>query len=189
MSSGLAPGTGGAARTRTGGGPSSWAPAWTGPESGMPPHAAAARLSATRAPASRAGPVSRPGLGIRAAQRRDRWAGRRRGQVGRADPLVRRADLAGRARAQLDRGLRDEPARLPRQGEPEHRALAGLAVGLQPAAVQPRVLEGDGQTESGPPAGAGARRVGSPEPVEHQLRLAVAQADTPVLHRDGDGCG
>src|SRR5262245_144848 len=60
----------------------------------------------------------------------------------------------------------------PRQGQPEYRALAPLAPGLQPAAVQPCVLERDGQAQAGAAGGAGPRRVRPPEPVEDLLLLA-----------------
>src|SRR5271166_5679354 len=115
--------------------------------------------------------------------RRARASHRRPGPVlaTRAHP----ADLAGgvRARAQaggdlgLVRAERQRRARewlpgYPRQGQPEHRALAGFAPGLQPAAVQPRVLERDGQAQAGTAAGAGPGRVGPPEPVEDLLFLA-----------------
>ena len=73
-----------------------------------------------------------------------------------------------------------------RQGQPEARALPRLAPGLQPAVVQPRVLERDRQAQAGAAGGAGPRRVGPPEPVEDQAGLARAQADAvvPDRHRD-----
>ena len=61
-----------------------------------------------------------------------------------------------------------------RQGEPEPRAVARLAPGLQPAVVQPGVLERDRQAQAGAAGGAGPGRVGPPEPVEDDGRLARA---------------
>ena len=55
-------------------------------------------------------------------------------------------------------------------GQPELRPVAGLAPDLQPAAVQVRVLQRDRQAEAGAAGGAGPRRVGAPEPVEHHAR-------------------
>ena len=74
----------------------------------------------------------------------------------------------------------------PGHGEPEHRALAMLAPGLQPAVVQPGVLQSDGQAEPGPAGGPGAGRVGPPEPVEHELRLGRPEAAAMVPDGDRD---
>ena len=77
------------------------------------------------------------------------------------------------------------PARRPGQGQPEHRALAALPPGLQPSAVQPRVLQRDGQAQTGAAGGAGPGRVGSPEPLEDPLFLARPQPHAVVSDRDG----
>ena len=74
-----------------------------------------------------------------------------------------------------------------RQGEAEAGALAGLAPRLQPALVQPGVLDADRQAEAGAAGAADPRRVGAPEPAEHQLLLAGPQPDAVVA--DGDGHG
>jgi hypothetical protein len=64
----------------------------------------------------------------------------------------------------------------------EARRRAGLAPGLQPAAVQAGVLERDRQAQPGAAGGAGPGRVGPPEPVEHQRRTPRAQPDAVVAH-------
>ena len=73
-----------------------------------------------------------------------------------------------------------------RQHQPELRALPGRAPGLEPAAVQPGVLEADRQTEAGAAGLPRARRIGPPEPVEDQLLLARTQADAVVADGDRD---
>ena len=53
--------------------------------------------------------------------------------------------------------------------------------------MQAGVLDADRQAESGTSGAAHPRRVGPPEPAEHQLLLAGAQADAEVANRDRDG--
>ena len=77
-------------------------------------------------------------------------------------------------------------ARRTRQRQPELRAAARLAPRLQPAAVQPGVLDGDGQPEARAAGGTGPRRVGPPEAVEDPGRLAGLEPDAVVPHGDGD---
>ena len=84
------------------------------------------------------------------------------------------------ARDQRQRAVRERVAGATRQGEPELRATARGAPGLQPAAVQPGVLERDGQAEAGAAGGARPGRVGAPEPVEHHRRLARLEPDAVV---------
>ena len=82
---------------------------------------------------------------------------------------------------------RRAPQRLvrgPRQRQPELRAAARLAPCLQPAAVQPRVLQGDGQPEARTAGGTRACRVGPPEAAEHPRRLTGLEPDAVVAHRD-----
>src|SRR5215467_2768452 len=74
--------------------------------------------------------------------------------------------------AQRQRGADELPAHRARQRQPEDRAPSPLPPGLQPARVQPRVLQGDGQAQPGPAGGPGPGRVGAPEPVENELVLA-----------------
>ena len=76
--------------------------------------------------------------------------------------------------------------RRPRQRQPELRTAARLAPRLQPAAVQPGVLHGDGQPEAGTAGGTRPRRVGPPEAVEDPGRLAGLEPDPVVAHGDGD---
>nr|MCF0103345.1 hypothetical protein [Streptomyces sp. MH191] len=87
------------------------------------------------------------------------------------------------------RGLqryRGPPQRLvgrPRQREPELRAAARFAPGLQPAPVQPGVLQGDRQPETGAAGGARACRVRPPEAAEHPGRLPRLESHPVVAHR------
>ena len=62
-------------------------------------------------------------------------------------------------RHERKRAVRQGVTRPARQGEPELGAAARRAPGLQPAAVQAGVLEGDRQTQAG--AAGGAARAGS----------------------------
>src|SRR5262245_34188393 len=71
-----------------------------------------------------------------------------------------------------------------RDGQPELRAGARLTPCLEPAAVQVRSLQGDGQPESGAAGGPSPRGIGSPEPVEYQRGLAWLEADAIVAHRN-----
>src|SRR5204863_4809711 len=82
------------------------------------------------------------------------------------------------------RGAGQLLAERPRHGEPEHRSLSALAPGLQPAPVQPGVLECDGQAEAGTAGCARAGRVGTPEPVEDQALLARPETHAVVPDRD-----
>src|SRR5580658_2016955 len=68
-------------------------------------------------------------------------------------------------RTERQRRTREFLPGYPRQGKPEHRALAALPPGLQPAAVQSRVFQRDGQAQPGAAGGAGPGRVGAPEPL------------------------
>ena len=63
-----------------------------------------------------------------------------------------------------------------RQRQPELGALARSTPGVQPAAVQPGVLQADRQPEAGPAGAPVAGRVGAPEAVEDQRGLAGPQA-------------
>ena len=109
-------------------------------------------------------------------------------------PDGQRATVAGAAERQRGVG-RHQPQRRGgqpvtgpgRQGEPELRALARRAPRLQPAAVQPGVLQADRQAEPGAAGLPGPGRIGPPEPVEHQLLLARLEPDTAVA--DGDRHG
>ena len=74
-----------------------------------------------------------------------------------------------------------------RQGQPETGALARLTPRLQAALVQPGVLDADGQPQPGAPGAAHPRRIGAPEPAEHQFLLAGTQPDTVIADGDGDG--
>lgn len=75
----------------------------------------------------------------------------------------------------------------PGQCQPELRAAAGLSPCLQPAAVEPRVLQGDGEPQTGAAGGTRACRVGAPEPAEDAGGLAGLESDAVVAHGDGDG--
>ena len=76
--------------------------------------------------------------------------------------------------------------RAPRQRQPEQRTLTRDTPRLQPATMQPGVLTGDRQAEASAAGGACPRRVGPPEAVEHQGRLARLQADSVVANADSD---
>src|SRR6516225_10290610 len=102
------------------------------------------------------------------------------GQVG----LKGAGDDLRLVRSERQRRARERLSGHPRQRQPEHRTPASLAPRLQPAAVQPGILERDGQPETGPPGGPGPRRVRAPEPLEDQLVLAGTQADAMITHRD-----
>ena len=82
-------------------------------------------------------------------------------------------------RAQRQRRAGQVAAGGQRQRQPELGAGAGLAPDLQPAAVQPGVLEADRQAEPAAADGPHPRRVGPPEPVEDVLRLGRAAARRP----------
>ena len=110
--------------------------------------------------------VFSPPRGTPAASR-PRFRRESSGSSGSGEP---RSGLAGRAR----------------QRQPELRAAARLAPGLQPAAVQPRVLQRDGQPQTGAAGGPGPGRVGPPEAVEDHGRLARPEPDAVVAHRDRD---
>src|SRR5699024_7782433 len=74
-----------------------------------------------------------------------------------------------------------------RDGEPETRPLAGTPPAVQSATVQLGVLERDRQPEpraTGPPD---ARRVRTPEAVEHERLLARLEPHAEVPHRDREG--
>src|SRR4029453_1844022 len=73
-----------------------------------------------------------------------------------------------------------------RQREPEDRTLARLTPGLQPTAVQVRVLGRDRQPQPGSSRGASTGLVGAPEPVEDHRRLSRSQAYPMVAHAEGD---
>ena len=103
--------------------------------------------------------------------------GGRRGFLGRARSSGTKRQRAGRHLV----------AAAQRQREPEAGALAGLAPRLQPALVQPGVLDADRQAEPGAAGAAHPRRVGAPEPAEHQLLLAGPQPDAVVADGDRDG--
>ena len=81
-------------------------------------------------------------------------------------------------------GTRQFLAESPGQGEPEHRPLPALSPCLQPPAVQPGVLECDGQAKPGTAGGARAGWIGPPETVEDQVLLARPETHSMVL--DGD---
>src|ERR1035437_5610801 len=61
-----------------------------------------------------------------------------------------------------------------RHGQPENRA---------PAAMQAGILERDGQPQPRSAGRARPRRVGTPEPVEHHLRLGGPEADAVIPYR------
>ena len=84
------------------------------------------------------------------------------------------------------RGAAQRLVRGPRQRQPELGTAARLAPRLEPAAVQPGVLQGDGQPEAGAAGGTRAGRVGPPEAVEHPGRLAGLEPDAVVADGDGD---
>src|SRR5436305_3067715 len=93
---------------------------------------------------------------------------------------------------QVGRGQRQRGAGQPvpgpyRQGQPELRPLPRLPPRLQPATVQPGVLQADRQPEPGTAGLPGPGRVGPPEPVEHLLLVARRQPDpmVPDGHRHG----
>ena len=139
------------------------------------------------APVAASSPASAPSSGRTA--RSTTTGDRRRGPASAGGGIgataePRRASGSGPSGSGLDSSGSPTVAR---QRQPERRALARLAPRLQPAAVQPGVLDGDGQPEPGAAAAPGPRLLGPPEPVEHQLRLARPQADAVVAdqHRDG----
>ena len=68
---------------------------------------------------------------------------------------------------------------LARQRHAEVRTIAWLSPRLEPSAVQPHVLKGDGQPQPRAAGRPGTRWIGSPEPVEHQ--------GAPGADRDTDG--
>ena len=73
----------------------------------------------------------------------------------------------------------------PGHGQPEDRTLSAFPPGLQPAVVQPGVLERDGQAKPRAAGRPGPRGVRSPEPVEHHLRFGGPEAHPMVA--DGYG--
>ena len=87
-----------------------------------------------------------------------------------------RARTTDDGRAQRQRRAGEVAARGQRQGEPELGAGAGLPPDLQPAAVQPGVLEADRQAQPAAAHGAHPGGVGPPEPVEDVLGLGRARA-------------
>src|SRR5690606_41880474 len=110
----------------------------------------------------------------------------RRRQQDRGHPAAPGAAHLDLGRDQRQRGALEVGPGLPGEREPELRALARLAPRLQPAAVQPGVLAGDRQAEPGAADGPGPRRVGPPEPVEHQRVMAGLEPYAVVAHRDRD---
>src|SRR5690606_15742079 len=87
---------------------------------------------------------------------------------------------------QGDRGAALRLVGRPGQRQPELRPAAGLAPRLEPAAVQPGVLQGDGQPQAGPAGGAGPGRVGPPEAAEDAGGLAGLESDAVVADGHGD---
>src|SRR5215472_18601152 len=76
---------------------------------------------------------------------------------------------------------------MPREREPEDRAAARLAPGLEPAAVQPGILQRDREPEPGPAGVPGSGRISTPEPVEHEMLLPRCEADAEVTDRHRHG--
>jgi hypothetical protein len=70
------------------------------------------------------------------------------------------------------------------QGQPEYRPFPPLPPCLQPAPVQPGVLQRDSQAEPGATGGTGPGGVGPPETVEHQVLLTGPEADPAIPDRD-----
>src|SRR6516165_6543207 len=97
-------------------------------------------------------------------------------QVGFEDD---RHDL-GLVRSERQRRARDRLSRDPREGQPEHRTTALFAPRLQPPAVQPGVLQRDGEPQPGPAGAPGPCRVRTPEPLEDQLVLPRAKAHAVI---------
>ena len=113
---------------------------------------------------------------------RHRGAGRQREQQRRSTGATRRAAHVGLPDRRMTAG-RSGSGELVRsaaggqgQGQPELCTGAGLTPDLQPAPVQPRVLEADRQAEPAAADGPDPRRIGPPEPVEDVLRLGRGQA-------------
>jgi hypothetical protein len=86
-----------------------------------------------------------------------------------------------------ERGVSNRAAGAPGQCQAEGGALAGFTPGLQPPLVEPSVLQGDRQSQTGASGGPGARGVGSPEPVEDEGGLPRAQTHTVVSDRHRNG--
>src|SRR5580704_5089246 len=128
--------------------------------------------------------------GVREARAREPGAGQSRARRDLAHPQWQLREDKFRAGLSLVRPERQRRADEllaghPRHGQPEDRTFSALAPGLQPAVVQPGVLEGDGQAQPGAAGRPGPRGVGSPEPVEHHLRFGRPEADPMVA--DGHG--
>src|ERR1700729_1236173 len=128
--------------------------------------------------------------GAREARAREPGAGQSRARRALADPEWQWREDKFRAGLSLvwpERQRRADEllAGHPGHGQPEDRTLSAFPPGLQPAVVQPGVLERDGQAQPGAAGRPGPRGVRSPEPVEHHRRFGGPEAHPMVA--DGYG--